>query len=1024
MAATSFSYAETSTWEYTWEKTKANGGEGFYNFGSTYVDADTLSTSINGLTWSITSEGTKKYAMTATGGQTIGTTATDNSVHTSLFTYEVPGKVTAVRVQARRHEKSAEGHIALSVNGVRYSVEDPNLSASLQEFVFTPSAEAQEGKFDLELFQTGETKNILYLKSLSIDYETAAVVVNAPVLSLAAGTYDEEQKCAISVEGYEAGTYTIYYTTDGTSPKSTDGSRQIYTAPVAVTENMKIRAVTCVDGQYSGVVEASYVVREDPRLSFAKDTMYIEYPDDDYGQALINPLYVSPIAYSSSQPDVCIVDKYGSLRTVRTGETRITATFAGNDQYKPSSASYLLIVKAKIPLNKPVITPMGGTFDEFVEVNISVDDERAKTIWYSTVASDSAALTEDPEIIPATSGSITIRKSCKLLVLAAGYNVFSPLVEAEYVINEKTRAQFVADEANSVYYQQGFDSLEEIKDWQLYSYSRTTFRLEPEPTLKPYTSFKTIDPASEYSLNIQYTDSEQDEIFESQVMTIRPNSTLEFYSFFSGIWLWYANWTVNVYDVEKDQSATLVNGFDWAQDNAFTGPAWIRFTSDLSEYAGRKVQFYIRYRGAGGEDVAFDGFKLLEQDTSEEARITINECDSIHFHDRSTGADTLYWSFPGGQMLNDDYHHPVVAYEEAGIYDVQLIIVKGEETDTLVRKGFVEVKAEMPKAIIGLPAEGYLSPFRGVFIPVGVPVTFHDLSTGRLTERNWVFQATDITSSTEADPVVTFLKAGTFSVGLQVGNSVGSDQDVLAYAIQAGGAQYIWNISPDENQDLSKVELGFYGNYAGSNWLDVYSFAESFAAPLAPATIDSVAVYFASTETVTPDTAIVVAIHAVDSLGMPGRVLASGSVKAGDLAWDDKVIVPTIFHLDHTVTVDSTAFFVSVSGMPCNLNEAYEADDIAILCHLRSEGQKNTSYQYVAEYDEDNHMTGECRWYENTDNPLSMAVSPVLDYGIPTSISTLESESSQIKVRKVLRENRMLLECGDIQYDMMGIRVK
>ena len=293
----------------------------------------------------------------------------------------------------------------------------------------------------------------------------------------------------------------------------------------------------------------------------------------------------------------------------------------------------------------------------------------------------------------------------------------------------------------------------------------------------------------------------------------------------------------------------------------------------------------------------------------------------------------------------------------------------------------------MPKAIVGLPTEGYLSPFTGVFIPVNVPVTFHDLSTGNPTERSWTFQATDIEHSTESDPIVTYVKPGTYSVGLQVWNKVGTDIDILKYAIQAGGAQYIWNLQPEESMKLEQLELGWYGNYAGSNWLMMYEFAEKFKAPLAPATIDSVTVYFASTQTVTPDTLITVSIRE-DSLGLPGKVLASGSVKAGDLNWDDENIVGTCFHLDQTVHINSE-FFVSISGMPNNTDEATsKSDNIAVLCARHIDERPGTVYHYL-----DNTQTyepsGECSWHYNSAENISMAICPVLDYGVPTSIDNL-----------------------------------
>ena len=51
-------------------------------------------------------------------------------------------------------------------------------------------------------------------------------------------------------------------------------------------------------------------------------------------------------------------------------------------------------------------------------------------------------------------------------------------------------------------------------------------------------------------------------------------------------------------------------------------------------------------------------------------------------------------------------------------------------------------------------------------------------------------------------------------MGLHVENEAGSSNDMLAYAVQAGGAQNVWNIGLDENKSIEKVSLGWYGNYA------------------------------------------------------------------------------------------------------------------------------------------------------------------------------------------------------------------
>ena len=983
---------EVANWEYFFYQFISKGGEGFQAISNSESNPDTLSTTINNLKWSIYSEGTKKFGVTPTSGQAIGAGTSQFPTFVSFFTYEMPGKIRAIRVNARRHVNSEGADLKVSVNGVQYLCEGQEtvaLASDTAIYEFKPATDAQEGKLDIELFQNVEKKGILYIRSVSVDYEVEASSVNAPKFSLEAGSYDEAQRLTLSVDDYEAGTYTIYYTTNGDSPRSPEGSRKAYTEPIEIAESMTITAATCKDNAYSPVVTAKYVLREDPRLSFSKDTVVIEAPDNGYSPYLNNPRQVSPITYTSSNSDVCVVSQNtGDLFTVAPGECVISAIFAGNENYKADTASYVLTVLKKVPLNKPVLSPMGGTFDGPVEVNVSVEDERAYTIWYSTTAQDSAELTDEPTILKATSGTIKITKSCHLLVLAAGYNVFSPLVEAEFIINEKTKAVFSADEASKTYYEQGFDSAEEIQGWSLYATSSTTFRLEPEPSLAPHTSFSTIDPKNKYSLDIKYNSKEQqNETFVSPVMEVKENTSVEFYSFFRGVFLYDADWCVGIYDVEADKEEILVDGFDWAQENAFTGPAWIRFQSAIDSYAGRNVQFFFNYTGCDGEEVAFDGFKLKALDDSEDAQIQIKEGESIHFHNLSVKADYIKWEFPGAIVENDTAQNPVVVYPEAGTYDVKLYVWNDEgEKDTLIRKDYVVVSMQMPKAIIGLPEEGYMSPYTGVFIPVNVPVTFRDLSTGKPRERKWVFQATDIENSTEQNPTVTYLKAGVYSVGLQVKNDVGTDVDIMQYAIQAGGAQYIWNIDLDERQQLTQISLSWYGNYAGTNWLMIDEFAEAFAAPLAPATIDSVAVFFASTTTVSTDQPIVVTIRE-DSLGLPGKVLARGSVKAGDLVWDDENVVETMFILDQPVAVTGK-FFVGIGGFP---NQ--EGDDIAVLCAHRDANGKNTAFHNI-DTTQTYEPSGIYSWYSNDSDPLSMAISPVLSYGIPSAIEQVEEASN------------------------------
>ena len=402
------------------------------------------------------------------------------------------------------------------------------------------------------------------------------------------------------------------------------------------------------------------------------------------------------------------------------------------------------------------------------------------------------------------------------------------------------------------------------------------------------------------------------------------------------------------------------------------------------QYAGKSLQFSFVYEGDYGEDEALDGFRVVQVDDNATS-ITINEGEQVHFKDLSTGATNWAWTFAGGEPTTSTEQNPVVTYNKAGTYDVTLTV----DGSTITREGYVIVKGQAPEAKIGMPDEAYLSPFRAAFVPVNVPVQFRDLSTGRPTSWAWEFTGTDPLTSTDQHPTVTYTTPGTYSLMLTASNDLGSDQDVMLYAVQAGGAQYIWNIAPEENSDLAAIEMGWYGNYGGTNWLGMPEFAEHFQAPLAPAQIDSVAVYFDKTTCATADAPITVMVRDADENGMPGNVIASATLKASELVYDASTVVETKFDFEQPVIVDKE-FFVSIGGFPNN-----NGDDIALLLMRRNVGEKSTSYHYVLDEDENYNYLETGQWFKNEDEAVSLAIAPILNYDItPTGISNIETKST------------------------------
>lgn len=547
-------------------------------------------------------------------------------------------------------------------------------------------------------------------------------------------------------------------------------------------------------------------------------------------------------------------------------------------------------------------------------------------------------------------------------------------------------AAFGASEAMVPYYEMGWDSQAEFDTWTYSSSSSSTWHLGNYGQ-----SFSTIDSNSTSSMILNYA-SGQNEVATSPAIEIRDNSQLEFYCYASGIYLVYGAW--KLYAIADGTSTLLIDQFLWAQDNGYDGPSWEKFTVDLANYAGKSVQFKFIYEGDYGEDEAIDGFKIKQATTGDDATINIKEGESVHFLDASTGNVTSWnWTFKGGNPATSTEQNPVVTYNKAGSYAVTLTVGDGSSTSTATREAYVNVEGEAPHANIGLPEGAYLSPWVMMFVPVNVPLTFTDASTGNPSQWEWTFQGTDITTSNDQNPTVTYTQEGSYGIKLEVANDLGSNIfETVNTAIQAGGEQEIWNIAPEENADLSMIEMGWYGNYAGTNWLGMGEFAEHFDAPLADATISKVNIYFGKTTASSADADIVVKIAAAGDDGMPGEILGETSVKASELAFDPTTVNATEFVFDNPVEIKAgTEFFAVVGPFPNN-----NGDDIAILLVRRNNGEKCTAYHFVYDEDENYNYLETGTWYQNIDDPISMAIAPMLKYDATTAITTVDASKQPV----------------------------
>lgn len=543
-------------------------------------------------------------------------------------------------------------------------------------------------------------------------------------------------------------------------------------------------------------------------------------------------------------------------------------------------------------------------------------------------------------------------------------------------LNAQLAAKFTAEECSKEIYRQGFDSEVEMNGWEIdSSNSDYSWHLDNSKKAGVVPNFSSINASSLYSMAVFYNKAYQNEILTSPEIQILPNSSCSFYACFDGVFVMWANLTVDVLDVESQTRTKMFDAFAWSQENGHERPKWLPFSFDLSDYANKKVKFIFTYKGSDGDDVLIDDFRVVNKSDDPNATVEIAEGNEVHFEDMSAGNPKSWeWTFDGGTPSVSTERNPVITYNKAGTYSVKLVVKDDAGDDMSVREHFVNVKAIAPVAKIKLPQGGYYSPYAGYYLPVNKDVCFSDLSLNRPMEWLWNLPGSSKPTTSEQSPVVSYLKEGVYDLKLRVSNVAGTDLLEYEDFIQAGGTQYIWNIEMDESDKLASIPLGWYGYYGGTNWLGMAGFAEVFDKPAAPGSISEVSVFFDKASTITPDAPVRLSIAKVDK-GFPGNKIATATVLAKDLKYDEKEWLPTDFKFDEPVEM-ADSFFIVIEGIPNNSDDS-GSDDIAIAATTtRQEGEKSTVYHLLEEWDDNDQPTGKTEWMKNVDEFLSFAIAP------------------------------------------------
>lgn len=143
---------------------------------------------------------------------------------------------------------------------------------------------------------------------------------------------------------------------------------------------------------------------------------------------------------------------------------------------------------------------------------------------------------------------------------------------------------------------------------------------------------------------------------------------------------------------------------------------------------------------------------------------------TVFFENNSVDANHFWWNFGDNTGL-DTTRHPIHTYQIDGTYEVSLTALN--ECDTItIRKTIT---------IISIPIADFAVSTDSKCIPI--QATFTTLSSNSIASYEWTFDGGTPNKSNDANPKVSYQKAGNYSVKLVVKNSAGADsitkQDII-----------------------------------------------------------------------------------------------------------------------------------------------------------------------------------------------------------------------------------------------------
>lgn len=171
----------------------------------------------------------------------------------------------------------------------------------------------------------------------------------------------------------------------------------------------------------------------------------------------------------------------------------------------------------------------------------------------------------------------------------------------------------------------------------------------------------------------------------------------------------------------------------------------------------------------GGSLIRKESFITVTYDSVtadfEADKTTAVQGDTLTFTDLSTGlADTWLWEFipSGGTAITSTDQHPVIRFDQPGIYTVKLTASNPEHSNQAVKTDYINILD--PSAVEASFTSNATATYEGGSI------NFSDASAGNAETLSWTFEGGSPAISSDPNPVVNYNAAGRYKVTLVASN--------------------------------------------------------------------------------------------------------------------------------------------------------------------------------------------------------------------------------------------------------------